>query len=60
VEWESRQYDRQASQALGKNNCAKADPSLKSFVLTLKNLHNFPARKFALKVEKKHQAIYSL
>jgi hypothetical protein len=28
---------------------AKADPSLKSFLFTLKNPHNFPARKFALK-----------
>jgi hypothetical protein len=35
----------------------KADPSLKSFVFTLKNPHNFPARKFALKAEKKDEAI---
>jgi hypothetical protein len=31
----------------------KADPSLKSFLFTLKNPHNFPARRFALKAEKK-------
>jgi hypothetical protein len=36
----------------------KADPSLKSFLFTLKNPHNFPARRFALKVEKKDKAIY--
>jgi hypothetical protein len=30
----------------------KADPSLKSFLFTLKNPHNFPARKFALAEEK--------
>jgi hypothetical protein len=36
----------------------KADPSLKSFIFTLKNPHNFPARRFALKAEKKQTAIY--
>jgi hypothetical protein len=35
----------------------KADDSLKSFLFTLKNPHNIPARKFALKSEKKHHAI---
>jgi hypothetical protein len=35
----------------------KADLSLKSFLFMLKNPHNFPARKFALKAEKKDQAI---
>jgi hypothetical protein len=35
----------------------KADPSLKSFLVTLKNPHNIPARKFALKAEKKDEAI---
>jgi hypothetical protein len=35
-----------------------ADPSLKSFLFTLKNPHNFPARTFALRAEMKHQAIY--
>jgi hypothetical protein len=36
---------------------SKADPSLKSFLFTLKNRHNFPARKFALKAETKDYAI---
>jgi hypothetical protein len=36
---------------------AKGDDSLKSFVFTLKNPHNLPARKFALKDEKKWRAI---
>jgi hypothetical protein len=46
VEWESNH--------LGKN---KADDSLKSFLFTLKNPHNVPARRFALKVEQKDLAI---
>jgi hypothetical protein len=45
VEWES-QY------------CVKADDNLKSFLFTLKNPHNVPARKFALDAEKKGKAIY--
>jgi hypothetical protein len=36
---------------------SKTDPSLKSFLFTLKNPHNFPARKFALTTEKMHKAI---
>jgi hypothetical protein len=36
----------------------KTDPSLKSFLFTLKNPHNIPARRFALKAEQKHGAIY--
>jgi hypothetical protein len=47
VEWESG--------FLGTPN---ADPSLKSFLFTLKNPHNFPARKFVLKAEKKNDAIW--
>jgi hypothetical protein len=35
----------------------KVDASLKSFLFTLKNPHNFPARRFALKAEKNHVAI---
>jgi hypothetical protein len=35
-----------------------ADPSLKSFLFTLKNPHNFRARKFALTAQMKDQAIY--
>jgi hypothetical protein len=37
---------------------SKADPSLKSFLSTLKNPHNFPARKFALRAEEKDKAIW--
>jgi hypothetical protein len=47
VEWESRTespYD-------------KPDPSRKTFLFTLKNPHNVPARRFALKAEKKSEAI---
>jgi hypothetical protein len=36
----------------------KADDSQKSFLFTLKNPHNIPARRFALKAEKKHEAIF--
>jgi hypothetical protein len=35
----------------------KADDSQKSFLFTLKNPHNSPARRFALKTEKKNNAI---
>jgi hypothetical protein len=48
VEWES-------SEPRGKD---KADPSLKSFIFTLKNPQNVPARRFALKAEEKDEAIY--
>jgi hypothetical protein len=37
-----------------------ADPSLKSFIFTLKNPHNFPAKKFGLKAEKKDCAIFCM
>jgi hypothetical protein len=36
----------------------KADPSLKSFLFTLKNPHNVAARRFPLKAEKKDEALY--
>jgi hypothetical protein len=36
----------------------KADDSLRSFLFTLKNPHNIPARRFALKAEEKSQAIW--
>jgi hypothetical protein len=36
----------------------KADPSLKSFAFTLKNPQNVPARRFALKAERKDEAIW--
>jgi hypothetical protein len=53
VEWESRDHDRTQ---IGMN-CFKADDSLRSFVFTLKNPHNIPARRFALRAEKKRRAI---
>jgi hypothetical protein len=40
------------------DNRFKADPSLKSFLFTMKNPHNFPARKFALKAEEKDRTIF--
>jgi hypothetical protein len=39
------------------NAKSKLDESMKSFLFTLKNPHNIPARRFALKAEQKHQAI---
>jgi hypothetical protein len=36
----------------------KADDSLKSFIFTLKNPHNIPAKRFALKTVRKHRALY--
>jgi hypothetical protein len=47
VEWESRtEYPY-----------SKADRSLESFLSTLKNPHNVPARRFALRAEEKDRAI---
>jgi hypothetical protein len=45
LSWDSTSKDR------------KSDDSLKSFLFTLKNPHNIPARKFALKTERKRWAI---
>jgi hypothetical protein len=36
----------------------KSDDSLKSFLFTLKNPHNIPARKFGLKAEEKQKVIF--
>jgi hypothetical protein len=47
VKWESPQLFQYA----------KADHSLRSFLFTLKNPHNIPARRFALNAEKKDGAI---
>jgi hypothetical protein len=47
VKWESLDW----------RNCSKADPSLKSFLFTLKNPRNVLARRFALKAEMKDEAI---
>jgi hypothetical protein len=45
VEWESRRPKRSGDDSYA----YKTDPSQKSFLFTLKNPHNFPARVFALK-----------
>jgi hypothetical protein len=55
VEWESRIWDGKYG---SESNTWKTDDSLRSFVFTLKNPHNVPARRFTLKAEKKDQAIY--
>jgi hypothetical protein len=47
VEWESPALSR-----------SKGDDSLNSFLFTLTNPHNIPARKFELRSERKHEAIY--
>jgi hypothetical protein len=54
VKWELRVWNRKHG---NDDNSLKADDSLKSFLFTLKNPHNISARRFALKAEKKHQAI---
>jgi hypothetical protein len=55
VAWESREWNHMFG---NEDNGFKADPSLKSFLFTLKNPHNLAARKFALKAEEKDKAIY--
>jgi hypothetical protein len=55
VEWESRVSNGKSGD---ENNCFKADPSQKSFLFTLKNSHSIPARRFVLKADKQHRAIY--
>jgi hypothetical protein len=57
VEWESRKWNKKYDD---ESNCWKADDSLKSFLFTLKNPHNIPARRFALKAEEHDQAIWCL
>jgi hypothetical protein len=54
VEWESRVWNGKNG---NENNCRKADDSQKSFLVTLKNPHDFPAGRFALKAEEKYRAI---
>jgi hypothetical protein len=51
VKWESRVVTGD------EDNSEKADPILKSFLFTLKNRHNIPARRFPLNEKEKHQAI---
>jgi hypothetical protein len=67
VEWESREWNRKElnddnrpkmDEGWGaEENTWKADESQKSFLFTLKNPHNIPARRFMLKTEIKNQAI---
>jgi hypothetical protein len=54
VEWESRKWNGRRGKG---SNCFKADPSLKSFLFTLKNPHNVPARRFPLMAKAKEVAI---
>jgi hypothetical protein len=54
VAWESRVWN---SKYRDENNCFKADDSQKSFLFTLKNPDNIPARRFALNAEKKQRSI---
>jgi hypothetical protein len=54
VEWESRVYNGKSGD---EDNCNNADDSQKSFLFTLKNPYNIPARRFALKAEQKYMAI---
>jgi hypothetical protein len=54
VEWESRRWNGKHGL---ESNCWKADPSLKSFLFTLKNPHNFLSRTFALKPVESDRAI---
>jgi hypothetical protein len=49
VEWETTS---------GGKYLYKADPSGATFLFTLTNPHNFPAKRFALKAEEKDKALY--
>jgi hypothetical protein len=50
VKWESRLWK-------GDGSNYKADGSLRSFLFTLKNPHNIPARRVALKADERWRAI---
>jgi hypothetical protein len=54
LKWESRVWNGKYGK---ENNTSEADNSQKSFVFTLQNPHNVPARKFPLKAECKHTEI---
>jgi hypothetical protein len=54
VEWESREWNGEYGR---EDNCRKADRSLTSFLFTLKNPHNIPARRFALKFQTRDRAL---
>jgi hypothetical protein len=53
--WESLLWNWESGDA---SSSIKADPSLASFLFTLKNPHDFPAHKFSLKSSRKHRAIH--
>jgi hypothetical protein len=53
VEWETLTPNRWTDHS----SCWRADPSLRSFLFTLKNPHNVSARRFALKAEEKDRTI---
>jgi hypothetical protein len=55
LEWESRVHNGWEGQ---RDNRFKGDDSERTFIFTLKNPHNIPARKFRLKPEQKHRAIF--
>jgi hypothetical protein len=55
LKWESRGWN---GKTVKEDSLKKADNSQKSFLFTLKNPHNIPERRFALKAEEKHQAIW--
>jgi hypothetical protein len=55
VEWESRVWNGRYGE---ESNCFKEDDSEKSFLFTLKNPHNIPARRFALRDKEKCHAIW--
>jgi hypothetical protein len=59
VEWESQECNwRRGNRESRTSNCRKADDSQKSFLFTPKNPHSIPARRFAVKAEMKHRAIW--
>jgi hypothetical protein len=54
LKWESLVWNGKKGK---ENNTLKADDSQKSFIFTLKNPHNLPAKRFALNAEMKWRAI---
>jgi hypothetical protein len=55
VALESREWNGKDGK---EDNCWKGDPSLKSFIFTLKNPYNFPATKFVLKDAENNYALW--
>jgi hypothetical protein len=55
VKWESPRWN---GKKWAEDNRWRGDSSQKSFLFTLKNPHNIPARRFVLKETKKHHAIW--